>query len=207
MPGEVAERPRPADPVVADPQAKTTMVACRDDGSASVWLGQVVRGQFVPLPPAVAGLVATALLAWLGMRNLPGLLLLTPLVVLLLAGFGSAHPHAGRLDWLTPAVLLAGQLVYVAAVGFAFGVPAPLTFTLCALISLRYVELAARGRRLRWRAPDSRLGWEGRMLIVGFGAMVGVPLIAYAALSVYLAVLIFARAADGYLVPEGGRRR
>jgi hypothetical protein len=141
------------------------------------------------------------------MRNLPGLLLLTPLVVMLLAGFGSTHPHAGRLDWLTPAVLLAGQLVYVAAVGFAFGVPAALTFTLCALISLRYVELAARGRRLRWRSPDSRLGWEGRMLIVGFGAIVGVPLIAFVALSVYLAVLIFARAAEGSLAAEGGRRR
>ena len=92
---------------VADPQALATLMACRDDGSLAVRLSQLVRGEFVPLPPAVAGLAATCALAWLGMRNLPGILLLTPLVVMLLAGFGATHPHDGRLDWLTPAVLLA----------------------------------------------------------------------------------------------------
>ena len=193
---------------VADPQALATIAACRDDGAAAVWLGRVVRGELVPLPPAVAGLAATLLLAWLGMRNLPGLLLLTPLVVMLLAAFGSRHPHDGRLDWLTPAVLLAGQLVYFAAVGFSFRVPPPVTFTLCGLVALRYVELAGRS----WpadadRTPDSRLGWEGRIFVVGLGAMIGIAMIVYLALSAYLVVLVCSRIMTSRLAaPEGARR-
>jgi hypothetical protein len=153
----------------------------------------VVRGQFVPLPPAVAGLAATSFLAWLGMRNLPGLLLLTPLVVMLLAAFGSGHPHDGRLDWLVPAVLVGGQLVYIAAVGFSFGVPSPVTFTLCALVALRYVDLARRDRPSPARAADTRPGWEGRMLAVGIGAMLGITTVAYVVLAVYVAALVCGR--------------
>ena len=186
----------PEPSTVLDPRARAAIAAYRDDGAAAVWLSRVVRGQFVPLPPAVAGLAATSFLAWLGMRNLPGLLVLTPLVVMLLAAFGSGHPHDGRLDWLVPAVLVAGQLVYVAAVGFSFGVAAPVTFALCALIALRYVDLA---RRVPGRADlaDTRLGWEGRMLVIGIGAMLGIPIVAYGALAAYMAVLVGARVRTG----------
>ncbi len=193
-------RPRkPAVKVVADPQTLATLMACRDDGSVAVRLGQLVRGQFVPLPPAVAGLAATCFLAWLGMRNLPGFLLLTPLVVMLLAAFGSTHPHDGRLDWLTPAVLLTGQLVYLATVGFSFRIPAPVTFAVCALTALRYVELATRGRPPGWHPPDTRLGWEGRMLVAGLGAMLGIATIGYLVLAAYLVALVCREAAASYL--------
>jgi len=187
---EPAPPAKAAPEAAADPRALAVMAACRDDGTAAVWLGRVVRGELVPLPPAVAGLAATSLLAWLGMRNLPGILLLTPVVVMLLAAFGSRHPHDGRLDWLTPAVLLAGQLVYFAAVGFSFRVPPPVTFTLCGLVALHYVELAGRGWPDAGQAPDTRLGWEGRIFIVGLGAMIGIAMIAYLALSAYLVVLV-----------------
>jgi hypothetical protein len=190
-------RREPEPPMVLDPRARAAIAACRDDGAAAVWLSRIVRGQFVPLPPAVAGLAATSFLAWLGMRDLPGVLLLTPLVVMLLAAFGAGHPHAGRLDWLVPAVLVAGQLVYVAAIGFSFGVPAPLTFTLCSLIALRYVSLAGDDRESA--AAGTRLGWEGRMLAAGVGAMLGVSAIVYAALVVYVAVLICGRVRAGLL--------
>jgi hypothetical protein len=178
---------------VLEPRAVATIAAYRDDGAAAVRLGRLVRGQFVPLPPAVAGLAATAFLALLGMRNLGEMLLLTPLVVMLLAAFGSGHPHAGRLDWLVPAVLVAGQLVYIAAIGFSFGVRAPLTFTLCALIALRYAGLGGRDRPGSTRGAQSRLGWEGRMLAAGVGAMLGITAVAYVALSVYVAAGVCGR--------------
>jgi hypothetical protein len=189
-----------------EPRARATIAAYRDDGAAAVWLSRVVRGQFVPLPPAVAGLAATSFLAWLGMRNLGGLLLLTPLVVMLLAAFGSGHPHNGRLDWLVPALLVAGQLVYIAAIGFSFGVWAPVTFTLCALIALRYVGLARRDRRDAARGPETRLGWEGRMLAVGIGAMLGITVVAFIALSIYVAVLVCGRVRASVLALEAADR-
>jgi hypothetical protein len=192
---------------VADPQALATMAACRDDGAVAVWLGRVVRGEFVPLPPAVAGLAATSLLAWLGMRELPGILLFTPLVVMLLAAFGSRHPHDGRLDWLTPAVLLAGQLLYFAALGFAFAVPPPVTFAVCGLTALHYLELATRTRPEAIRIPDTKLGWEGRMFIAGIGAIVGIATVAYLALAAYLVLLIGAGVLAGRLVAREGEYR
>jgi hypothetical protein len=193
--------------VVADPQVLATLVVCRDDGALAVRLGQLVRGQFVPLPPAVAGLAATCFLAWLGMRNLPGFLLLTPLVVMLLAAFGSTHPHDGRLDWLTPAVLLAGQLVYLATVGFSFRIPAPVTFGVCALTALRYVELATRPRRPGWHPPDTRLGWEGRMLVAGLGPMFGIAIAGYLVLAAYLVALVCRDAAASYIAARDGPSR
>jgi hypothetical protein len=199
-----ARPPKPKPKAVADPAAFATLMACRDDGSVSVRLGQLVRGEFVPLPPAVAGLAATCFLAWLGMRNLPGVLLLTPLVVLLLAGFGSTHAHDGRLDWLTPAVLLAGQLVYLATVGFSFRIPAPVTFGVCALTALRYVELATRVRPSTWHPPDTRLGWEGRMLVAGLGPMFGIAIVGYLVLAAYLVALVSNGAAASYLAARGG---
>jgi hypothetical protein len=195
-----ATRPRKPKPrAAADPAAVATLMACRDDGAVAVRLGQLVRGEFVPLPPAVLGLAATCALAWLGMRNLPGILLLTPLVVMLLAGFGATHSHDGRLDWVTPAVLLAGQLVYLATVGFSFRIPAPVTFGVCALTALRYVELATRATPPTWHPPDTRLGWEGRMLLAGLGPMFGIAIVGYLVLAAYLVALVCRGAAASYL--------
>jgi hypothetical protein len=61
---------------------------------------------------------------------------------------------------------------------------------LCALIALRHVSLA-RGDQLNTpQGPGARLGWEGRMLIIGVGAMLGIATIAFAALAVQVAVLV-----------------
>jgi hypothetical protein len=160
----------------------------RDDGSFARYLGQLVRGHIIPLPPALLGLAAGVLLALLGLRDLPAVILLTPLVGLLVAAPGSSHPHDGRLDWLVPAVLQAGQYVYLAAVGYAAAAPAGVTLALCAMTAIRYAELAAWPSQ--GRSPvGSAIGWEGRMLVAGLSAVVGVTTVIYVALCVYLAVL------------------
>jgi Family of unknown function (DUF5941) len=198
---DVVPEPEPQPEPALDP-APAAILACRDDGAAAVWLGQVVRGQFVPMPPAVAGLAATCFLAVLGLRNLPGILLLTPLVVMLLAAPGNAHPHDGRLDWLVPAVLLAGQFVYVAALGFSFRIPAAVTFALCAAVALRYLDLTTRDQG-EGQIPDTRLGWEGRMLAAGLGAMFGVGMIAFLAMTAYLGLLVCGNVTASCLAGRG----
>jgi hypothetical protein len=191
-----------------DPRLLAAVRAGRDDGWLSLRLGRAVQGQFVPLPAAFLGLAASCLLAWLGVHTLSGLLLLTPLAVMLLAGFGSAHPHDRALDWLTPAVLLTAQLCYTAAVGFSFGVPSLLTFAVCALIALRCLTLATLASTGSSSAgePGSgqpasgrgrfRLGWEGRMLIIGAAAMAGIAIVGFAMLAAQVALSI-----GGQLMP------
>jgi uncharacterized protein DUF5941 len=131
------------------------VVACRDDGPLAQRAGRLVRGLVVPLPPALAGLTATAMLAGSGMHGLPGVLLLAPVAAMLLAAPGAGHPHDGRLDWLVPAALHAGQCVYLAALGFAVGVPPPLTFALVGVLALRHLHAVARTRAAAGPPPRS----------------------------------------------------
>ncbi|MEP7026422.1 MAG: DUF5941 domain-containing protein [Actinomycetota bacterium] len=166
------------------PQDIRSIVACRDDGPLASWLGQPVRGQLVPLPPALTGLAAASVLAILGLRDLPGFLLLAPVVAMLLASVGSSHPHDGRLDWIVPALLQAGQYVFIAAAGLASGVPSPVIFSLCALIALHYADLSVHAQ------VRTALGWEGRMLAAGLGAALGLATFAYVLLAAYVGWLI-----------------
>jgi hypothetical protein len=167
------------------------IAAARDDGPIARFAGALVRGQLVPLPPAVAGLTATVLLATLGLHGLAGLVLLTPVAAMLLAAPGSAHPHDGPLDWLTPLVIQAGQYAYLAALGFAKGVPGPLVFALIGLVAVRQLDAACRARHpMPAGEPRGGIGWEGRMLAAGVGAMLGVGPLTYLALTVYLMWLV-----------------
>ena len=163
------------------------ITGCRDDGPIARFAGSFVRGQLAPLPPAVAGLLATVLLAVLGLHGLAGPVLLTPVAAMLLAAPGSAHPHNGAADWLAPAVVQAGQYVYLIALGFAKGVPGPLTWALIALVALRQLDVA-QAAGLPGSSPRryGGIGWEGRMLAAGAGAMIGLAGFSYLALAAYL---------------------
>jgi hypothetical protein len=199
------ERQRPE--TTPDEQAwRDRLIMLRDDGALARYLGGLVRGNLLPLPPAVLGLVATALLAHLGLRSLPGILVLSPGLIMLLAAPGSSNRHAGRLDWLVPAVLLGWQCLYIATVGQAQDVPTPVSFTLCAVLMIRFADLACPGRPVVLARPMGRnwamevmeadrergtaLGWEGRMLLLGAGAAAGIGMFAYLALTAYLGGLI-----------------
>jgi hypothetical protein len=177
------------------------VAACRDDGPIARFTGALVHGQLVPLPPAVAGLTATVLLAVLGLGSLDGLVLLTPVAAMLLAAPGSAHPHDGPLDWLAPVIIQAGQYIYLAALGLAIGIPGPVTFGLIGLVALRQLDVAYQAwHPLGPRGARGSLGWEGRMLVAGFSAMVGLGTAGYLALMVYLGWLLCGNGLSGWLV-------
>ena len=103
--------------------------------------------------PALVGVFVTVALALLGLRNLSGVLVLTPVEAMLLAGLGSCHPHDGRLDWLVPPLLQVGEYLFLAALAFTRLVSPPLVFALVAAVVLRHLDVAYRARRrILWPA-------------------------------------------------------
>jgi Family of unknown function (DUF5941) len=132
------------------------VAAYRDDGPLSLWLGRLVEGRIPPLPPALVGVFVTVALTLLGLRNLSGVLVLTPVEAMLLAGLGSCHPHDGRLDWLVPPLLQVGEYLFLAALAFTRLVSPPLVFALIAAVVLRHLDVAYRARhRILWPAAGS----------------------------------------------------
>ena len=166
------------------------LAAYRGDGVLAYRLGGVVRGQLPPLPPLLVGLLVTCDLAVLGVANLPGVLVFAPVVAMLLAALGARHPHDGRLDWLVPSLLLAGEGVFLAALGFARHVWLPVIFALLAAVVTRHADLAYRARSGRGVPDDAfGLGWDGRMLLAGLAAVLGFVPFAFAALTAWLWLL------------------
>ena len=171
-------------------RARGVLPAYRGDGPIAYWIGGVVRGQLPPLPPLLVGLLVTCDLAVLGVANLPGVLVFGPVIAMLLAALGARHPHDGRLDWLVPSLLLAGESIFLTGLGFARHVWLPVIFTLLAAVVVRHADLAYRARSGRG-VPDDKfgLGWDGRMLLAGFAAVLGFVPFAYAVLAAWLCLL------------------
>jgi hypothetical protein len=204
-------------PVARQATAQDIILALRDDGAASRWAGRLVQGNLIPLPPAFGGLVATAMLAALGLRNLPGFIALTPPVVMMLAAPGSSHRHDGRFDWLVPVLLALAQYVYLATLGFALAVPGPVVFSACALILVWYASVIASaggvaagqgaqgtGQAATNAGPSGArpahgefLGWETRMFTAGLAGAMGLAVFGYLGLAAYLGVLICRRVMTG----------
>ncbi|HEY3953397.1 MAG TPA: DUF5941 domain-containing protein [Streptosporangiaceae bacterium] len=183
------------------------LVLSRDDGPLASRVGAVVQGQLPPLLPAIAGITVTAMLAALGLHNLPGPLLLAPAVAMLLAALGAQSPHTGRFDWLVPPLLQAGQYVYLTAVAAAANVPAPATYVLIAAIALHHVDVLQRERHdiaPSHRVTAAGLGWEGRMLVAGFGGMLGIEPFVCIALAGYLWALFGWDSLSSWAMLAGG---
>ena len=163
------------------------LLGYRGDGPLSIWIGRFVDGRLPPLPPLLVGLLVTGMLAALGLQNLPGILVLTPVEAMLLAALASWHPHDGKLDWLAPPLLQAGEYVFIAALGVSGHVFPPVTFALLAAVALRHLELAYWAKNLLRPGADKRAqGWEGRMIVVGIAAVAGILPMIYPLLAVYL---------------------
>jgi hypothetical protein len=191
----------------AGPVGIDDLPAYRDDGAMARWIGSVVQGRLPPLLAAVVGLLVTSVLAALGMANLPGILILTPVEAMLLASLGSWHPHDGRWDWLAPPLLLAGEFVFIASLGLAQQVPPIAILALLAAVVLRHVDVAFRARSGVGISADLYgLGWDGRMLLLGLAALSEVVPFAYYGLAGYLWVLFAWDFLGGWLTGtlEGG---
>ena len=164
--------------------------AYRNDGKLSRWIGSVVQGRLPPLLPVLVGLMVASTLSALGLANLPGILVLTPVEGMLLAALGSSHPHDGRRDWLVPPLLLAGEFVFLAALGLSRDVAPVALFALLAAIALRHMDVGFRARHRSGISADVLgLGWDGRMLLLGLAALIGQAPLAYVVFSGYLWVL------------------
>jgi hypothetical protein len=184
--------------------ASASLLRLRDDGTFARYLGALVRGSLLPLPPAVLGLAAVTSLGVLGLHGLPGPLLIAPAFVMVLAAPGSANPHLGRFDWLVPVLLLSSQVLYIEAVAAGGRVAGPVVFALAGALLLRYTDLASAQRPVLLVKPSRRdsapreygtaLGWEGRLLIIGVTAAMGIATAGYLALTGYLVLLIGAKA-------------
>jgi hypothetical protein len=174
----------------------------RGDGPIAYRIGRVVHGQLPPLPPLLVGLLVTCDLAALGVANLPGVLIFGPVFAMLLAALGACHPHDGRLDWLVPALLLTGEGVFLAGLGFARHVWLPVIFALLAAVILRHLDLACRARAGQGIAADKLgFGWDGRMLLAGFAAVLGFVPFAFTLLAAWLWLLTAWDFLGGWLRP------
>lgn len=171
------------------PVPRGKVVAYRDDGPLSRGMGMLVAGQLPPLPPLVAALFVTGILLLMGVAGAGALAVFAPLVPLLLAGPGSSHPHDGRLDWLAPPILRVIEYAFVAACGFAHGVPPVLIFLLLGAAAFHHYDLVYRMRQRVWPPPWLSvlgLGWEGRMLVLGVFALADAVTAGFVLLGAYL---------------------
>ncbi len=171
-------------------QAGGVLPPYRGDGPIAYRIGGVVQGQLPPLPPLLVGLLVTCDLAFLGVADLSGLLIFGPVMAMLLAALGARHPHDGRLDWLVPSLLLTGEGVFLTGLGFARHVWLPVIFALLAAVVLRHADLAHRASSGHG-VPDDKygLGWDGRILLAGFAAVLGFVPFALAVLAAWLWLL------------------
>jgi hypothetical protein len=171
-------------------RARGVLPAYRGDGVLAYRIGGVVRGQLPPLPPLLVGLLVTCDLAVLGVAHLTGVLILAPVMAMLLAALGARHPHDGRLDWAVPSLLLIGEGVFLAGLGFARHVWLPVIFALLAAVVMRHADIAYRARAGRGIPADKfGLGWDGRMLVAALAAVFSFVPFAYAVLTAWLWLL------------------
>jgi hypothetical protein len=150
----------------------------RDDGPLTRHLLSRA-GLGAPLILAAVGAVAAfALVAGLlaGWPEPPARIALVVVGLLVLgAGLSARAAHDGPLDWLVPAALRAGEYGLVVAVGVSGSVPTPVTFLLLFTLALRHYDLTARMEKAApdGRAPATRLGTDGRVLLLVVAASAG----------------------------------
>jgi phosphatidylglycerophosphate synthase len=171
----------------------------RDDGPIARALGGLPGARALPALPmaALAAVAAGGLVVGAAAGGGPdgwaaaGWVLATGAAVVLLAGLPAGAPHAGPLDWLSPAALRAAEYLFAAGVGVAYGVPLQLLFVLLFALALRHYDLTARMDKRAAAVPARPwdLGWDGRVVILALAAVAGAATAAVALLAGYVVVM------------------
>lgn len=168
------------------------LVAYRDDGPIAKLLGRLTKGQLPPLLPLLIAGVVTVILLVAGVSGQNSPAIFAPVLALLLAGPGSAHPHPGRLDWLVPPLIRAIEYGYLATLAFGHGVSKPLLYAFIGVLAYHHYDVVYRTRQRLWPSSwvfAAGLGWDGRMLIAAAATLIGRLPVVIAVLGVYLALL------------------
>lgn len=180
-----------------------TIVSYRDDGPLAEVVGTITRGRASPLGFAALG----AVFPFVALSGRTGLAALGAGWCALVAALGSHSRHGGRFDWLVPPILRAAEYVFLAAVGFAAGVPGPVIFGLVCAVAYHHYDTVYRLRQRvyqpRWVSRVG-LGWEGRMIVVALAALVGAATLVYLALAIALGVLFVAESVLSWLRAQHG---
>lgn len=168
--------------------------AYRDDGPLATLLGGVLR----PLAPRALALglvgalgLAIVLAVTTGDEVAP--VVAAAVVFVSLASVGAADVP-GRLAWLLPPLLRAGEYGFVLALGIRAGPSAlPVIYGLLAAVAFHQYDIVYRLRHQRVAPPRWVTwlggGWDGRMLLVALLFAVGLLESGAVALAVWCAAL------------------
>ncbi|MQA87160.1 MAG: hypothetical protein GEV03_21665 [Streptosporangiales bacterium] len=185
----------------------STIACYRDDGLLALAVGTITSrnplGRLSPLPFALLG-AAAPFVAISGRADLSAA---GALWCALVAAVGSHSGHTGRLDWLVPAILRATEYVFLVAVGLAGGVPGPLIFGLICAVAYHHYDTVYRLRQGIDQPPwvsRAGLGWEGRMLIAGLAALVGMQTPGFAAMTAVLGTLFVVESVVSWMRAQRG---
>ncbi len=168
------------------------LLAYRDDGPIATTLKGVLGRGLPPVPFTLVALLAIVALAVGGVLD-EGPILLAPVLILVALVVPSApSDHLGRLDWLTPPLLRGAEFLTIILLGLAEDTPKWLLFVLLYVVGYHTYDTVYRTRQGIWPPAwlfRAGLGWEGRLLILGVGAVAGQLTAVVAVLTAYLFIL------------------
>lgn len=176
----------------------------RDDGPLARLIGRLAGKNVQPLPviaPALAATLAALAVAVFGHPGRHAWVVVGCAVLALLAGAGSASPHAGSLDWLTTAALRAMEYTFIVVAGVYGGVPLPLVYALLGVLVFYHYDLTGRIEKQATpvRAEWLIRGWDVRIVLLAAATALGWATPAFAVGVAVIGGVFLAGATIGWL--------
>ncbi len=188
------------------------VIAQRDDGPLAMTAAQVA-GPLARAPVASALVGAGLLAAGLAAPLRSGLVVVAALGFVVLAGAGAGR-DCGRLGWVQPALLRAGEYGAALVLALRAGPDAlPAVYGLLAAVAYHHYDVVYRQRERGVPPPRWLIwaggGWDGRVLIVAALAASDALATGAVLLGSWCAVLFVGESVTGWLgeVRGGGMRQ